>query len=51
MAVCSTEVPAEVRFDDGVRVACHLFPSGAAATAETAAPLTVPAGAAVEGAR
>jgi peptide/nickel transport system ATP-binding protein len=25
---CSTEVPPEVRFSDGVRVACHLFPPG-----------------------
>jgi peptide/nickel transport system ATP-binding protein len=25
MPVCTAEVPPEVRFDDGVRVACHLF--------------------------
>jgi peptide/nickel transport system ATP-binding protein len=29
MPVCSQEVPVEVRFADGVRVACHLFPPGA----------------------
>jgi oligopeptide/dipeptide ABC transporter ATP-binding protein len=28
MAVCSEQVPPEVTFDDGVRVACHLFPPG-----------------------
>jgi len=28
MPVCSVEVPPEVRFDDGVRVACHLYPPG-----------------------
>ena len=27
MDVCRTEVPPEVRFDDGVRVACHLYPA------------------------
>jgi oligopeptide/dipeptide ABC transporter ATP-binding protein len=26
--VCKVEVPPEVRFPDGVRVACHLFPAG-----------------------
>ena len=30
MAVCSEQVPPEVTFDDGVRVACHLFPPGSA---------------------
>ena len=29
MPVCTQEVPPEVRFADGVRVACHLFPPGA----------------------
>ena len=29
MPVCREEVPPEVRFADGVRVACHLFPPGA----------------------
>jgi oligopeptide/dipeptide ABC transporter ATP-binding protein len=29
MPVCSEVVPPEVRHDDGVRVACHLFPPGA----------------------
>ncbi|HEU0235349.1 MAG TPA: ABC transporter ATP-binding protein [Candidatus Limnocylindrales bacterium] len=28
MAVCSEVVPPEVRFADGVRVACHLYPDG-----------------------
>ncbi|MFI5200397.1 MAG: ABC transporter ATP-binding protein, partial [Candidatus Limnocylindrales bacterium] len=28
MAVCSVEVPPEVTFSDGVRVACHLYPPG-----------------------
>ena len=28
MPQCTTEVPPEVRFSDGVRVACHLFPPG-----------------------
>jgi oligopeptide/dipeptide ABC transporter ATP-binding protein len=30
MPVCTAEVPPEVRFDDGVRVACHLFTGDAA---------------------
>ena len=30
MDVCRTEVPPEVAFSDGVRVACHLFPPGEA---------------------
>jgi oligopeptide/dipeptide ABC transporter ATP-binding protein len=29
---CTTEVPPEVRFADGVRVACHLFPPGSPGT-------------------
>jgi hypothetical protein len=28
MPACSEVVPPEVRFDDGVRVACHLYPPG-----------------------
>jgi peptide/nickel transport system ATP-binding protein len=28
MPQCTVEVPPEVRFSDGVRVACHLFPPG-----------------------
>jgi oligopeptide/dipeptide ABC transporter ATP-binding protein len=28
MDVCRTEVPVEVRFEDRVRVACHLYPPG-----------------------
>jgi oligopeptide/dipeptide ABC transporter ATP-binding protein len=43
MPVCSEVVPPEVTFADGVRVACHLFPTGDAAgtavgTAATATP-------------
>lgn len=34
MPVCSTDVPPEVRFDDGVRVACHLFGVSDAVAAE-----------------
>ena len=33
MDVCRTEVPPEVRFEDGVRVACHLYPTTGAAGA------------------
>lgn len=29
MPVCTEVMPPEVRFDDGVRVACHLYPPGA----------------------
>ena len=36
MPVCSVEVPPEVRFDDGVRVACHLYPPGSDGTPVTA---------------
>jgi oligopeptide/dipeptide ABC transporter ATP-binding protein len=32
MAVCREVVPPEVRFDDGVRVACHLHPPGSPAS-------------------
>jgi oligopeptide/dipeptide ABC transporter ATP-binding protein len=31
MDVCRTEVPPEIRFEDGVRVACHLYPAAAGA--------------------
>ena len=31
MPICSEEVPPEVRFPDGVRVACHLYPPSAEA--------------------
>ena len=37
MPVCSEVVPPEVRFADGVRVACHLYPSG-----DGAAPVLLP---------
>jgi oligopeptide/dipeptide ABC transporter ATP-binding protein len=51
MAVCTQEVPPEVRFDDGVRVACHLYPSGSDGTlpadvrlvTATSMPVTPPA--------
>lgn len=49
MPVCSEVVPPEVRFDDGVRVACHLYPPGTDGTttvASTAATRTVAATAA-----
>ena len=43
MPVCSVEAPAEVRFDDGVRVACHLFTgSGAAVAAPGPGPVSAP---------
>jgi hypothetical protein len=32
MDVCRTERPPEVRFDDRVRVACHLYPPGSDGT-------------------
>ena len=32
MDMCRTEVPAEVTFDDRVRVACHLYPPGSDGT-------------------
>ncbi len=32
MDVCQTDVPQEIRFDDGVRVACHLYPPGSDGT-------------------
>ncbi|MFP5343006.1 MAG: ABC transporter ATP-binding protein [Candidatus Limnocylindria bacterium] len=37
MPVCSETVPPEVRFDDGVRVACHLYPPGADGATEVVA--------------
>jgi oligopeptide/dipeptide ABC transporter ATP-binding protein len=44
MPQCTTEVPPEVRFADGVRVACHLFPPGSegAQPVTAAAPIIVP---------
>jgi len=41
MAVCTQEVPPEVRFDDGVRVACHLFPPGSPGSLAAGSPLVV----------
>ena len=40
MDVCRTDVPPEVTFEDGVRVACHLYPLGSDGT-----PITAPAAA------
>jgi hypothetical protein len=45
MDLCRTEVPPEVRFDDLVRVACHLYPPGSDGTPR-ALPAAVVAGAA-----
>jgi oligopeptide/dipeptide ABC transporter ATP-binding protein len=56
LAVCRVEVPAEVRFPDGVRVACHLYPPGSDGSRHvvtaptTVAPGTVAPGAAALGA-
>ena len=44
MDVCRTEKPPEVRFDDRVRVACHLYPPGS-----DGSPRPVPAGSSVVG--
>jgi oligopeptide/dipeptide ABC transporter ATP-binding protein len=41
MPACSEEVPSEVTFGDGVRVACHLYPPGSDGT-----PVLLPVGAA-----
>ncbi len=41
MAVCTQEVPPEVRFDDGVRVACHLFPPGTPGSLAAGSPRVV----------
>jgi peptide/nickel transport system ATP-binding protein len=38
MAICSEVVPPETRVPDGVRVACHLYPSGHDGTPVTARP-------------
>jgi oligopeptide/dipeptide ABC transporter ATP-binding protein len=38
MDVCKTEVPPEVTFGDGVRVACHLYPPGSDGIPITAPP-------------
>ena len=37
MPVCTEVVPPEIRFDDGVRVACHLYPTADAAAIATPA--------------
>jgi oligopeptide/dipeptide ABC transporter ATP-binding protein len=42
MAICTEVVPPEVRFADGVRVACHHYPEGSDGT-----PVALPAGAIV----
>ena len=41
MDVCRDVVPPEVRFADGVRVACHLYPEGSDGVPVTDAPATV----------
>jgi oligopeptide/dipeptide ABC transporter ATP-binding protein len=40
MAVCSEVMPPEVRFADGVRVACHLYPPSVAGTLAAPVPVT-----------
>jgi oligopeptide/dipeptide ABC transporter ATP-binding protein len=42
MPICSEVVPPEVRFADGVRVACHLYPASDAANVAGAASLVPP---------
>ena len=42
MDVCRTEVPDEVRYPDGVRVACHLYPPGGEAVPVPTPPVWVP---------
>jgi oligopeptide/dipeptide ABC transporter ATP-binding protein len=54
MPICTEVVPPEVRFDDGVRVACHLYPSAdvgtiALATRKGELPATVQTASAVPG--
>jgi oligopeptide/dipeptide ABC transporter ATP-binding protein len=50
MPVCTEVVPPEVRFSDGVRVACHLYPAGGDAlalpttTTTASTTMTAPAG-------
>ena len=43
MPVCTEVVPPEVRFSDGVRVACHLFPKSDIETVSAAPPAAAPA--------
>ena len=45
MPVCTEVVPPEVRFSDGVRVACHLFPTSDIETVGSAAAIAPTAGA------
>jgi peptide/nickel transport system ATP-binding protein len=42
MEVCRVEVPREVRFTDGVRVACHLHPPGGDAVELPTPPVWTP---------
>ena len=42
MPVCTEVVPPEVRFSDGVRVACHLFPKSDIETVSAAPPAAAP---------
>ena len=46
MDVCRSVVPVEVRYPDGVRVACHLYPPGGDAVALPTPPAWSPAGSA-----
>jgi oligopeptide/dipeptide ABC transporter ATP-binding protein len=50
MKVCTEVVPPEVRFSDGVRVACHLFPKSDIEDVSAAAPLAAAASARTDGA-
>ena len=43
MPVCTEVVPPEVRFSDGVRVVCHLFPKSDIETVSAAPPAAAPA--------
>ena len=49
MDVCRTVMPPEVRFADGVRVACHLYPPESEGTAKPPVPVTDAVAAAVGG--
>jgi oligopeptide/dipeptide ABC transporter ATP-binding protein len=42
MAICTEQMPPEVTFGDGVRVACHLYPPGAEGTVPDPIPVTEP---------
>jgi oligopeptide/dipeptide ABC transporter ATP-binding protein len=42
MAICTEQMPPEVTFADGVRVACHLYPPGTEGTAPRPVPVSQP---------